>query len=125
MTAKVVDASALAAVAFEEAEAGEVLPRLKGHELLAPALLNFELANTCLKKLKREPTASRETILDQYRLALRLPVKMSEIDFEGVVPLAQQHNISAYDASYLWLARALGVELVTLDDKLNKAAAKP
>jgi predicted nucleic acid-binding protein len=26
-----------------------------------------------------------------------------------------------YDASYLWLARTLGAELVTLDDKLARA----
>ena len=124
MTAKVIDTSAIAAIAFEEAEAGDVLPRLTGHELLAPALLYFELANTCLKKLKREPPASRGTILNQYKLAQRLPVKMHEIDFAEVVPLGEQHNLSAYDASYLWLARSLGIELVTLDDKLNKAAAK-
>ena len=124
MTAKVIDASALAAVAFEEAEAREVLPRLNGHELHAPALLSFELANTCLKKLKREPAASRETILDQHRFAQHLPVKVHEIDFEELLPLAEQHKLSAYDASYLWLARSLGLELVTLDDKLNKAAAK-
>ena len=125
MTAKVVDASALAAIAFEEAEAGEILRRLNGHELHAPALLNFELANTCLKKLKREPAASRETILGQHNYAQHLPVKMHEINFEELVPLAERHKLTAYDASYLWLARSLGAELVTLDDKLQKAAAKP
>ena len=42
-----------------------------------------------------------------------------------VVALAEQTNLSAYNACYLWLARHLGVELVTLDEKLEKAASPP
>ncbi|HZT90151.1 MAG TPA: type II toxin-antitoxin system VapC family toxin [Stellaceae bacterium] len=35
--------------------------------------------------------------------------------------LAEAAGLTAYDASYLWLARALGAELVTLDRKLAAA----
>jgi predicted nucleic acid-binding protein len=37
--------------------------------------------------------------------------------------LAVMTGLSAYDASYLWLARRLGAELVTLDKQLAKAEA--
>jgi predicted nucleic acid-binding protein len=33
-------------------------------------------------------------------------------------------KLSLYDASYLWLAHALGAELITLDDKLGLADEK-
>jgi predicted nucleic acid-binding protein len=39
MTAKVVDASALAALLFGEAEGAAVVERLRGADLIAPALL--------------------------------------------------------------------------------------
>jgi len=35
--------------------------------------------------------------------------------------LAERMKLSLYDASYLWLAHALGAELVTLDDRLARA----
>jgi predicted nucleic acid-binding protein len=35
--------------------------------------------------------------------------------------LAAATGLTAYDASYLWLARRLGADLVTLDKQLAKA----
>ncbi len=40
-----------------------------------------------------------------------------------VVSLALATGLTAYDASYLWLARLLGAELVTLDRRLAAAAS--
>ena len=37
--------------------------------------------------------------------------------------LAERIGLTAYDASYLWLARRTGAELVTLDRRLAAAAA--
>ena len=48
--AVVVDASALRAIMFNEPEAEELTAHLQGQTLIAPALLNFELANLALKK---------------------------------------------------------------------------
>ena len=38
------------------------------------------------------------------------------------VELGLATGLTAYDASYLWLAKELGAELVTLDKALRKAA---
>jgi predicted nucleic acid-binding protein len=38
-----------------------------------------------------------------------------------VVDLASATGLTAYDASYLWLARHLGAPLVTLDSRLARA----
>ena len=49
MAVKVVDASALAALLFDEPEAGAIADRLEDANLVAPALLGFEIASVCLK----------------------------------------------------------------------------
>lgn len=40
----------------------------------------------------------------------------------GVIELAEAEALSVYDTAYLWLARELGCELVTLDRRLAVAA---
>lgn len=123
MTAtKVVDASALAALLFAEPEAEAVAARLEGARLVAPGLLAFELANVCLVKARRRPD-QREALLTAHGLRGRLNVEEVAVDHGQVVALALASGLSAYDASYLWLARALGAELVTLDKALGRAAA--
>ena len=52
-------------------------------------------------------------------------IETTQVDFNETVGLAERCGLSLYDASYLWLARHLGVELVTLDKKLERAAATP
>lgn len=123
MTDKVVDASAIAAIVFQEVEEARMRERLRGLRLCAPTLLRFEVANVCLKKIRREP-ARRLEIIEQHGASLNLPVEEFSIDTRHVRAIAEDEKISAYDASYLWLARRLGVELVTLDRRLQKAAAR-
>jgi uncharacterized protein with PIN domain len=53
MTVKVIDASPLAALLFGEPEAAAVVGRLGDARLVAPSLLDFELANICLLKCRR------------------------------------------------------------------------
>jgi predicted nucleic acid-binding protein len=118
---KVVDASALAALLFAEPEAEAIAGRLEGARLAAPALLDFELANVCLTKIRRQPT-QREALHAAFRLAHRLRIETVAVDHAAVLDLAEATGLTAYDASYLWLARALGAELITLDGKLAAAA---
>jgi predicted nucleic acid-binding protein len=44
------------------------------------------------------------------------------VDYLASLALAEATGLTAYDASYLWLARSLGGELVTLDRKLAAAS---
>ena len=55
-------------------------------------------------------------------LADRLVLETVAVDHGAALDLAEAKRFASCDASYLWLARALGGELVTLDRKL--AAAK-
>lgn len=124
MAVKVVDASAVAALLFGEPEAGAVAERLEGAQLLAPALLAFELANVCLVKARRYPM-QREALLTAFRLRDRLRIEEVAVAHELALGLAAATGLTAYDASYLWVARRLGAELVTIDQQLEKAAAAP
>ncbi len=117
---KVAGASALAALLFGEPEAEAIAERLEGARLAAPALLGFELANVCLTKMRRHPD-QREALRAAFRLADRLAVETVAVDQVAVLDLAEATGLTAYDASYLWLARTLGGELVTLDRKLSAA----
>ena len=121
MPVKVVDASALASVLFGEPEAATIVGRLQGYALAAPILLPFELASICLKKVKRYPT-KRTLLLDALALFGQMGITQTEVNAREVVTLAEQKGLSAYDASYLWLAQQLGAELVTLDKILDQAA---
>ncbi len=122
MTAvKVVDASALAALLFGEPEAEAVAGRLDGARLVAPSLLAFELANVCLMKCRRHPKR-RKALLAAFRLRGRLGVEEVAVDHASALELALKTGLTVYDASYLWLARQLGAELVTLDKELGRAA---
>ncbi len=119
---KVVDASALAALLFGEPEAEHVAAELAASRLVAPALLGFELANVCLIKCRRHPDQDR-MLKSAFALRARMRVDEIAIDHDEILALASAAGLTAYDASYLWLARRLGAELVTLDQKLGKAAA--
>lgn len=123
MAVKVVDASALAALLFGEPEAEAVAARLDGARLAAPLLLGFELANVCLIKARRHPE-QREALTAAFRLRARLRVEEMAVDHDGALETAAATGLTAYDASYLWLARRLGAELVTLDRQLATAALR-
>jgi predicted nucleic acid-binding protein len=120
VTDKVVDASAVVALLFNELTRETVVPRLRGSTLHAPSLLEFEVANACLKKIRAAPS-ERHGLLEAFALLDELTIAFKTIDLADTIALAERTKLSLYDASYLWLARALDAELVTLDDKLASA----
>jgi predicted nucleic acid-binding protein len=105
---KVVDASALAALLFAEPEAEAIAGRLDGARLAAPSLLHFELANVCLTKIRRQPS-QRDALRAAFRLAHRLRIETVAVDHAATVDLAERTGLTAYDASYLWLTRAVSI----------------
>ena len=120
MTDKVVDASAVAALLFNELTREEIVPRLREATLHAPSLIGFEVANACLKKIRAAP-AEREALIEAFFLLDALSISLEAVNLAETIALAEQTRLSLYDANYLWLARALDAELVTLDEKLARA----
>ena len=120
---KIVDASALASILFRESQSAAVAERLEGVRLMAPFLLGHELANVCLIKCRRHPD-QRAALAQGFRLLEGFAIEEVATDHDAVLALALATGLTAYDASYLWLSRHLGAELVTLDRQLMAEAAR-
>ena len=120
MPVTVVDASALGALVFGEPRAEEISAKLSGTQMVAPALLWFELASICMKKIKAHPQLHNH-LFDAFLLALHLPIEVIEVDQEQTVRIAIQTGLTTYDASYVWLAREVNGELITLDKVMLRA----
>ena len=119
MSVIVVDASAVAAVLFDEPEAEPVLATISG-SLIAPTLLPYELASVCTTKLARHPREGK-VLLSRYVLFTQLDLELAEPDWTALPQLALDWGLSAYDAAYLQLALRERAPLVTLDARLAAA----
>jgi predicted nucleic acid-binding protein len=120
----VADASALAAVTFQEPGLEDVKLRLRGAEVFAPRILQFELANVAWKRIQRRPGDALVTLtLLQAALGEAGGIQWMDVNMTDVVLIAEATGLTAYDASYLWLAGSLGADLVTLDKRLDAAGA--
>lgn len=119
MPVTVIDASAIAAVLFDEPEAAPIVASITG-KLIAPTLLRYELASVCTTKMIRQPARAAE-IHARYKLLDRLDLRYFEPDWPPLPALALRWALSAYDAAYLQLALANRAALVTLDARLAAA----
>jgi predicted nucleic acid-binding protein len=120
---KVIDASALAAIAFAEPGADAVIDEIDGSRLHAPTLLVFELMNVAWKRSKKQPAATT-LFLEALELLEGIGLRFRGIDQGAVIRLGLTTGLTAYDATYLWLSRSLGMPLVTLDKKLGAQATQ-
>lgn len=121
--AVVVDASALAALVFSEPERDIVARQLDGQALHAPTLLDYELASVAMKKLRKR-TATAAALFAALDAVRHVPINRVQPDMVQVLALAAATDLTPYDASYLWLAKRLGLKLVTLDQALARAAER-
>lgn len=124
MTRIVVDASAFAAVVFQEPGFEAISRRLDRAHVFAPRLLKYEITNTAWKKARREPSKSA-LIFSALGHAFddRWGIVWCDVDAADVALLAHVTGLTGYDAAYVWLAGSLGADLVTLDRQLAKLSA--
>ena len=121
----VVDASALAAIVFQESKRAAIEDYLEGAVVFAPRLLEFELSNAARNKMAQSPKDALDILRALARgLEERWGLNWCDVQPIDVVLVSQQTGLSVYDASYLWLAGSLGAELVTLDERLAAASER-
>jgi predicted nucleic acid-binding protein len=123
MAALVADASAIAAILFDELEAASIVKRLQGAVLYAPSLLPYELAHTFVKKVRKD-TSRSQLLWECLSEFEAMKVQLVDMDLPAVANMSRASGLSGYDASYLLLARNLNVDLVTLDRRLATAAKR-
>lgn len=120
-TVLVVDASVLApALADDTSDGDAARERLRGHALVAPELIDLEVASV----LRRQLLAGD---LDASRVGLAvadlvdLPVR--RVRHRQLLRRCWElrHNLTVYDAAYVALAELLDLILVTGDARLSTA----
>lgn len=121
MPGRVIDASVLAAIAFDEPRADEALALVRGADLYAPDLLRYEMASVARKKARQQPEAA-EAIQRDLADALSLRAEWVPVDHRAALAIALDRDLSTYDASYLYVALALDLPLVTFDKRLDAAS---
>ena len=108
-----------AAVALLRSETGQATLRL------VPDLVYLECANVLWKMVKRGMLTgdlARESLSDLVELPLQ--VRPSLDVAESAFDLADELNITAYDAAYLALALSMDAPLVTADAALVRKAGR-
>lgn len=86
-------------------------------------MLAYELTNVARTKARRSPH-DLSAIEQGLLWALMLDIQWVDVDHQAVLALALEKGITAYDASYLYVARSLGVPLVTFDTALQAASGE-
>jgi predicted nucleic acid-binding protein len=117
----VVDASAVAEILLGTEAGRRAALLLDGHELLAPQHLTAEVASV-IRGWSLSRQISDEQALRAFREFVALDVE--QVSMAQLLPAvyALRHNVSAYDAMYVVLARAAQCHLLTLDSRLAAAA---
>lgn len=105
----------------EYAEA--VLAGMGVNEWLVPGHWPLELGNS-LWQLERRKRMVRERRLTAIHEALQLPITVLPVRFDllRLSELAEQHDLTTYDAAYLDCAMRNNARLATQDAALKKAA---
>ena len=127
--ATVIDASVMAAQLLpDEAHsdfAHALLEQLDTEERIAPIIFWYEIRNVLIKAKRRNRIDQRHLDACLIQLTDELTIREdTERNEAAVLDLAQRHNLSIYDASYLETAIRRKANLATFDRNLANAAFK-
>lgn len=124
----VIDNSIVMAWCFED-EATEytdaIQEMLIDHIAFVPAIWPLEVANVLLVA-ERKKRISKAESGRFIALLSQLPIEVGQSEpqrvFHDTLPLARQHKLSSYDASYIELAIRKGLPIASLDKAIIRAA---
>lgn len=117
----VVDASVLAPVVADQGDDGRRFrQRLRGETLMGPDLLRLEVVSV-LRRHTHNGSLTDQQADRALEDLLALPLTVFP-----TLPLLSRawqlrHNVSAYDGTYVALAEAVGLRLLTADQRLANA----
>ena len=117
----VADTNTFLAVALDEPERAGLIEATDGHELVAPAVLPFEIGNA-LSALARRKIISERQLAIAWDAATAIPVELATVDTRTALLLAGHFGIYAYDAYFLQCAQETKCPLLTLDRGLKRVA---
>jgi predicted nucleic acid-binding protein len=117
---RIIDASALVELLLLGDRAGAVERAIRDVHLAAPDSINPEVLST-VRGLERSGQLDGKRAAEMVDDLLTVPVtRVATLDLTPAV-WKLRHNLTAYDACYVALARELGAELITSDRRLARA----
>ncbi len=93
--------------------------------MVVPALWTYEVLNVLVTAQRRKRITQAQALhFGREIQSFSISIDEKRIDRSSleVMSLADQHQLTAYDAAYLELALREGAPLATLDEALKKAA---
>ena len=109
-------------VMVEEAAVDVVRLRERDREWAAPSILVSELRNALLGYVRRGDLTSEQAKAMHDEAAIALGGRVYEAPGDAVLDTALECGLTAYDAEFVALARALRVGLVTMDAAILRGA---
>lgn len=128
MTSVVLDASCMLAAFLPDEMVGgaaDLVARALTEGAIVPVIWRLEVVNGAMQAHRRgrfDGDVLAALLVDFAKVAVTVDQDGAASPWGGVAALALRHHLSAYDASYLELARRRGLPLATLDAKLRRAA---
>jgi len=125
----VIDASVTLSWVYTDehsAASDALLARVAGQGAVVPALWRLEIANALQVGLKRkriDATYRDAAIRKLVLLPIETDPDTNYYAWSTTLSLAESHQLTVYDASYLELALRLSLPLATRDDQLAAAAS--
>ena len=117
----VVDTNAFLAVSLDEPEKDWLIEATEGHDLVAPAVLPYEIGNA-LSSLARRHLLTEAQLAAAWDAAAAVPVELAHVDARSALLLAGHFRIFAYDAYFLQCALETKTPLLTLDRGMKHVA---
>lgn len=119
----VIDASAILAVLLREPRRDALVAATTSAELITPGSTPWEVGNALVAGRRRKRLTP-----DQMEAAWRsfqaIPMRQVDVDVYPSLRLAVEYGLYAYDAYVLEAALVRRIPLLTLDERLAKAAAE-
>ena len=119
----VIDTSALLAVILAEPERDRIVQVTRGHSLVGPGSIPWEVGNAFSALFKRKRISSND-VRRGLELFNEIPLRYIAISMEHSLDIAEQAQIYAYDAYLIECAKQLSAPLLTLDKRLERVATK-
>jgi predicted nucleic acid-binding protein len=117
----VADTNTFLAVALNEPEKEWLIRATDGHDLVAPAVLPYEIGNA-LSSLVRRKVLVATQLGAAWDAAAAIPVELAAVDARASLILAGHFRIYAYDAYFLQCSLESRCPLLTLDAGMQRVA---
>lgn len=105
--------------------ADNVLDLLVEQQAIVPSLWHLEVMNVLLMAQRKNRLDIDKIPLILHtlsQLSISTDSKQINISDEAFIVFAQQHQVTSYDATYLYLAKREQIPLATLDKKMKNIA---